>query len=604
MKLPPAPDAPPPVSTLIAIAATVGIAYGIFEGLESYLLSLLPQGLSWTNGNSVDALRYMPVLYLAAYLVIGLVVVILALLIRRPWWDLLLLSGLVTLSGYLAARNQGGTFSILSSGMLGLGLGTVAFRAYRKRSDRWRRGVVRKLPLVFLTGLVIIGGSYLAARVGEARRIAALPAPTGHRPNVLLIILDTQRADHLSSYGYERPTTPHLDSLAADGILFEQVFSPSSWTLPSHASLFTGRLMLEHGAGNGTVRILDTRFPTLAERLSAEGYATAGFVANTFWAARHTGLARGFAHYEDFYGTPGDALQRMTLVRELQRLTELFGAVDIRGRKRAPHINREFLRWVRRIQDRPFFAFLNYMDVHAPYLPVGGYEGRFGPVNPEFRPKRLAVGNQTSPSISAGERAHRIDRYDESLLYLDFHVGRLLTELENRGVLDSTIVIVTADHGELFGEHGFVEHGKSLYQEETMIPLIIRYPTRVSRGTRVSTRVSSTRLAATIAELLGIRESPFPGRSLLDEIGQDSSTGASLVTELGRTRIRGTPAADGWVRSLVSGRWHFILRQSGAHELYDLDADPEELSDQSATPEGREVVEQLRSELERLTGAG
>ena len=592
----------PPISTLLAIAATVGIAYGILEGLESYLLSLLPQGLSWTNGNSVDALRYMPVLYLGAYLVLGLTVVLLARVFPRPWWDLLLLSGLVSLSGYLAARNQGGTFSILSSAMLGLGMGAIAFRAYRARSERWRRSVVRTLPLVMLAGFLIIGGSYLAARLVEARRIAGLPAPAGQRPNILLISLDTQRADHLSSYGYSRPTTPHLDSLAADGILFEQVFAPSSWTLPSHASLFTGRLMHEHQAGDGSVRVLDDKYPTLAERLSAQGYATGGFVANTFWAARHTGLARGFVHYEDFYGTPGDALQRMTLVRELQRLTELLGAVDIRGRKRAPHINREFLRWANRIEGRPFFAFLNYMDVHAPYLPPGDYAGRFGPVRPEFRPSRLNVGDRASGPLSPGERAHRIDRYDESLLYLDYHIGRLLAELDRRQALDRTIVIVTSDHGELFGEHGFVEHGKSLYRQETTVPLIIRYPARIAGGRRVSSLVSSTRLAATIAELAGIRQSPFPGRSLLEEVGPDSDTSASLVTEMGRTRVRGTPAANGWVRSLVSGDWHFILLQSGEHELYNLDADPEEVNDLAGTAKGRAVVARLRPELSRLIG--
>ena len=592
----------PPISTLLVIAAIAGMTYGVLEGLESYMLSLLPQGLSWNNGNSVDALRYMPALYLAAYLAIGLVVSLLAVLIKRPWWDRVLLTALVALSGYLAARNQGGIFSIFASAMLGLGLGAVAFRAYGKRT-RPNRSHGRILAVVTLTGLLIIGGSYFASRFAESRRISRLPLPSGHRPNVLLIVLDTQRADHLSSYGYGRPTSPHLDSLAAGGVLFERTFSPSSWTLTSHASFFTGRRLIEHGAGNDSIRILDDRFPTLAERLGAEGYATAGFVANVFWAARHTGLARGFTHYEDFYGTPGDALQRMTLFRELQRFTEWLGAIDIRGRKRAPHINAEFLRWVRRIDDRPFFAFLNYMDVHAPYLPVKGYEGRFGPVRPEFRPTRLEVGNQAGRTISAEERAHRIDRYDESLLYLDFHVGRLLGELERQGILDSTIVIITADHGELFGEHGFLEHGKTLYRQETMVPLIIRYPARISGGIRVRSTVSATRLAATITDLAGLTEPVFPGPSLMAEIErQDSMRPGSVVTELGRTRVRGTPAAKGWVRSLASDQWHFILLQSGEQELYNLEVDPEELKNLAETTEGREVARRMRSELEGLTG--
>jgi arylsulfatase A-like enzyme len=600
--VPSRPPSPERVISLLAIAATLGLAYGVIEGLESYLLSLLPQGLSWTNGNSVDALRYMPVLYLVAYLAIGLVVSLFALLIKRPWWDQLLVFGLVSLSGYLFARNQGSLFSIFASAMLGMGMGTVSLRLYRKRSIRWARSVVRKFPVTALVALAVVGGSYAAARLMESRRLAALPLPDSKRPNILLIVLDTERADHLSSYGYSRPTTPHLDSIAAEGVLFEEVFSPSSWTLTSHASLFTGRMLHEHRAGGVSTRVLSDRFPTLAERLDAEGYATAGFVANTFWAARHTGLARGFVHYEDFYGTAGDALQRMTLVRELQRFTELLGAVDIRGRKRARHVNAEFLRWVDRDVDRPFFAFLNYMDVHAPYLPPGDYEGRFGPLRPEFRPKRLEVGNRNQQALSAGERAYRVDRYDESLLYLDAHIGQLMAELDRRGILDSTIVIITSDHGELFGEHGFVEHGKTLYRQETLVPLIIRYPSRIPAGVRVSSRVSSIRLASTIFDILAIRDSPFPGASLLAELDSDSADSYPVVAELGRTRVRGTPAADGWVRSIANDQWHFILLESGEYELYDLTADPEEERDLAQTAHGRGVSQRLRAELERATG--
>jgi arylsulfatase A-like enzyme len=583
---------------LVAIAAWIGLAYGIFEGLESFLLSLLPQGLSWQNGNSVDALIFMPALYLVAYLAIGGMVGVVAVLIRRPWWDVVLVFGLVAMSGYLAARNQGAVFSIFASALLGLGIASIAFRLYRKHRDRWSTAIVRSLPLLALTAAGIIGGTHAAKRLVEARRLANLPAIERDRPNILLIVLDTQRADHLSSYGYHRPTTPHLDALADGGVLFERAFSASSWTLPAHASLFTGLMVHEHGAGLGGRRVLDSDYPTLAERLGREGYATGGFVANIFWTGRHTGLARGFLHYEDFYGTLGDALQRMTLVRDFQKLQEWTGGVDIRGRKHASHINDDFLGWVDRLDGRPFFAFLNYMDVHAPYLPPAPFEGMFGPVRPEFRPRKLEIGNEPLKTPSAQMLVHRIDRYDESLRYLDEHIGRLLAQLEQRGLLENTAIIVTSDHGEHFGEHGLHEHGKSLYTQETQVPLIIRRPGGTAGG-RVKEPVSTINLAATVGALTGLPPATFPGRSLLPQRG-GSTDGVPVFSEMGETGLRGAPAGQGWLRSLVDRQWHFILRQNGEMELYDLVQDPEETNNLAPSPDHAAVVRRLRDKLEKI----
>ena len=583
---------------LLVIAAWIGLGYGIIEGLESFLLSLLPQGLSWQNGNSVDALMYMPVFYLVAYLGLGLLLLPLALLVRRDWWDSLLVFGLVSLSAYLFAWNQGSVFSGWASAILGLGLGSVALRIYRRNLPQWRARVVRSLPALMVIGALVVGGTYLVKRIVEGRRLAALPAIAADRPNILLLVLDTERADHLSAYGYHRPTTPHLDSLAATGILFEQAFSSSSWTLPSHASLFTGLMVHQHQAGAGGKRVLDSNHLTLAERLTRDGYATGGFVANTFWAARHTGLARGFLHYEDFYGTLGDALQRMTLIRAFPQVWELVGVADIPGRKRGADINRDFLQWVDRLDGRPFFAFLNYIDVHAPYLPPSSHEGRFGPRRPEFRPNRLEIGNQENTLPPPEQLIYRVDRYDESLRYLDERIGLMLGELDRRGVLDNTAVIVTSDHGEHFGEHRLIEHGKSLYVQEIRVPLLIRPPGGMA-GVRVAQPVSAVRIAATVGDLAGLSDAPFPGQSLLADQG---GTAAAVLSEMGSTGGGTAPAGKGWLKSLVSGRWHLILRQSGLVELYDLQTDSTDSIDLAKTPQGAAVVARLRSELENLAG--
>lgn len=586
------------------IAVTIGCIYGIIEGVESSILSTLPSGLTWSNGNSPQALVVMPLVYPVAYAALGLLLVPLALLVRRDWWDVVLVFLLASLSGYLIARNQQAVFSSFASGMLGMGIGTVVTRIYRKRQALWERRLVRAVPWALaLAGLTAIGAS-VGLRFAESRRIARLPKPPADAPNVLLIVLDTERADHLSSYGYPRPTTPHLDSLAGEGVLFERAYAASSWTLPSHASLFTGRMKHEHERGKNGMRRLGPGFPTIAEVFRDHGYATAGFVANTFWASRQSGLNRGFVHYEDFYGTLGDALQRAVLFRESRSWLRSFGtSADIRGRKRASHVNREFLRWARRRDERrPWFVFLNYMDVHAPYLPPAPFAGTISPIDPDMSLTQLDMGQSKETRLSPARVASKTDRYDESLRYLDWQLGNLFAELRRRGELDNTVVIVTADHGEHLGEHGIVQHGASLYAQEIHVPLIIRFPRKVVAG-RVAEPVSTTNLAATILPLTGVPAS-FPGRSLLladTESGPDPQPTVSEMSKAGGNDPPEWPASRGWLKSLVVGRWHVILRENGTTELFDVVLDPQETRDLAGTAEGKLVSADLQRRLNAIT---
>jgi arylsulfatase A-like enzyme len=594
---------PTPVTRLLAISAWMGLGYGLFEGTESFILSRIPNALSWENGNSVEAMMVMPGLYLVAYLALCLLFIPLTLVVRRPWWDVVLVFLLASFSGYLAAKTTG-AMAQWASMILGLGIGTVAVRLYRRHRERWSLAVLRRLPAMVAAALIVIGGSFLAARFVESRELAALSQPAANRPNVLLIVLDTQRADFLSSYGNQRFTTPHLDSLAAGGVLFERAFATSSWTLPTHISLFTGLLGFQHRTEERPRRVLQPGPVTLAELLSREGYATAGFVANLYWTGRQTGLARGFAHYEDYYGTMGDALHRATLVREFGTIQQMLGAIDVQGRKRAGHVNREVLGWLGRVKGRPFFAFLNYFDVHAPYLPPAPFRGRFGVIRPEFTAKRLEIGNQPKRPQTPERWAYRVDRYQEAMLYLDDHLGKLFAELKRRGVLDNTIVIVTSDHGEHFGEHGIGEHGASLYSQETWVPLIIRFPSRIPAGMRVSIPVSVSDVPATITALAGMRDT-FPGRSLLLPAGAPGPVAVPVVSEMAKTvndDPKEWPGSKGWVKSLVVDQWHYILLENGEEELFNLATDVHEETNLAAVPEHAAVLKDLRGRLQGIVG--
>ncbi|MGH7551526.1 MAG: sulfatase-like hydrolase/transferase, partial [Longimicrobiales bacterium] len=271
-------------------------------------------------------------------------------------------------------------------------------------------------------------------------------------PNIVLIVWDTVRARSLSLYGYERSTTPQLEAFADGAAVFDRAFATSPWTLPTHASLFTGRW--HHELSVDWEDPLDTAYPTLAEFLVGRGYATAGFVANTYFGSVEHGLNRGFVHYEDYRRSPGQALVSSALGSDLAcgvrnkpgcKLRDLVGYHELLGRKTAAHVSRAFLRWLdRRPAGRPFFAFLNYMDAHAPYLPPEPFATRFGK-GERGNPMHMEWADwQWTPAQAKAEQ----DAYDGAIAYLDDQLGRLLGELDARGLLENTIIVLTSDHGE------------------------------------------------------------------------------------------------------------------------------------------------------------
>jgi arylsulfatase A-like enzyme len=441
-------------------------------------------------------------------------------------------------------------------------------------------------------------------------------------PNVLLIVLDTVRAESLSLYGYERDTTPNLTRLSARGVRFDRAYSAAPWTAPSHASMFTGRWC--HELSVNWNRPLDATPLTLAEFLGARGYATAGFVANTTYCSYETGLARGFAHYEDYDVTLHAVLLCSALVQRTVTFVDKHPALaciepepadNLGYRKTAERINGDFLAWLDRSgrpgPARPFFAFLNYFDAHHPYLPPGPGTGPpvgRKPASPADVRLLKKWWDLDKRRLSSGDIALARDSYDRCIAYLDAQLGRLFAELERRGVLDETLVVVTADHGEHFGEQRLFGHGCSLYSPELHVPLLILPPQSRSPGVAgrvVTAPVSLRNLAATIVDAtVKSNESkrPFPGCSLFSDCTGPIISEIDMPFPDDPNQGR-SPVCRGPLVSLVDGGYHYIRNGEGREELYDLEADPQECHDMARSAEVVGMLRRFRHSLPDGHGA-
>jgi arylsulfatase A-like enzyme len=385
------------------------------------------------------------------------------------------------------------------------------------------------------------------------------------RPPVLLITLDTTRADRLGCYGYARATSPSLDRLSADSVLYSRAIATSSWTLPSHASMFTGKFTSSHGArydAEGPLRLgdaisgpwnqyrargLSPEERTLAAILKEAGYAT-GAVVGGPWMKKVFGLAAGFDHYDD----------------------ERIG--DVNGRL-ASEITPAALTWVESQRSQPFFLFLNYFDPHGPYAPPEPFASAFLPTG------RRAVGEETPgpEEIQAS--------YDAEILYMDHHLGKLLERFKALDLYDSTLIVATADHGELLGEHGRMGHGESLSEPELHVPFLVKYPAGEKAPGRSDAPVQTLDVFALILERLGL---PRPPEA---QAGVPPAVGHPLVAEV-ETLPFASPDGD-W-RALYDKHHKFLWNSKGNHQLFDLEVDPgEEVNLVARAPERAKKMDEL-----------
>ncbi|MGH7474846.1 MAG: sulfatase [Longimicrobiales bacterium] len=464
---------------------------------------------------------------------------------------------------------------------LALGLAIQITRMTRQRWQRFEALVARTLALFLALVIAAAAGTGGWRLVTQRNEMAALTGtvPSGSR-NILLIILDTVRAQSMSLYGYERLTTPHLDRWAAQGVTFDHAIATSSWTLPTHASLFTGREAVELET-NWKVP-LDRRFPRVAEAFRDAGYLTAGFVANLLYTGHDSGLARGFLEYRDYKWTWRQWLLTAGLGQRVKAWRAGWQPYHpFSDRKDASEVNKEFLHWLDGADERPFFVFLNYYDAHQPYRPPSEYRRRFRHEN------------------------RGIEGYDGALAYLDDQLHLLLTALERRDVLENTVVVVTSDHGEMFGEQDLTGHGNSLYMPVLRVPLFVWGP-GIPAGMRVDNVVSVRTLAQTLTELAGL-DAEFSGESLnpywrdLSEAGdvrRNDVPALAALTKGIRTPPE-WPVSKGDMASVIRGDWQYIQNGDGTELLFDIVRDPGQAHDLSGLPSMAGVMAELRSELRR-----
>jgi arylsulfatase A-like enzyme len=421
-------------------------------------------------------------------------------------------------------------------------------------------------------------------------------------PNILLIVMDSVRTRNLSCNGYNRATTPNLDRLATQGMLFEQAISMGSWTLPVHTSLFTGLYSLNHGVTLASDALPDN-FPTLARRLREAGYQTACFSNNPF-ISKASGLTQGFDTVEDLWqmtrpgrvGQPRMSArlkqlrQRSPLMKPIVRLAHMLlraRLITKRVMERekdsgARLTNQKIQQWLAETwrRDAPFFIFINYMECHEPYISPYPYNRRFMPAR--FSPWRVAARRTDKAEILSGSEKRRADDleiiralYDGALSYLDDKIAELLRLIEAQGILNDTMTVITADHGDSLGEHNHLGHRMTLYDQLVHVPLLIRYPARFQPGKRISHQVPLGNLHPTLLELAGAdpAQAATNGfRSLLQP--SISASHPFIVAE-----NTGPKSVDHvTMRMIRTDQYKYIWKSNQQHELYDLARDPAEAS--------------------------
>jgi arylsulfatase A-like enzyme len=500
-------------------------------------------------------------------------------------------------------------------------------------------GLVRAgFPVVLGIAAILGASPWIGDRIKQSRA-SARPLPPPGSSNVLLIVLDMVAAGHLSLYDYDRATSTTLAEIAEQGIRFDSALPPSSWTLPSHATMFTGRWL--HDLSVGWLTPLDEAHPTLAEFLGARGYATAGFVANTMYCASDSGLGRGFTFYQDYIFPELTAMKTAVLVNHVLRgmhaivylledwlhfarlpryVPHLWRSLTI-DRKGAAVVNGEFLDWLAQgaQPERPFLAFLNYFGAHYPYRLPPGRIHRFG-VEPTDACHHVLFENWwdlDKTRLEAQDLALAVDAYDDCIADLHEHLGNLWDELKRRGVLERTWLIIASDHGESFGEHaGVFCHGSSLYQSEVHVPLLIIPPGGSAAKQVVAEAVSLRDLAATVVDVLGLGGdgTPFPGSSLARywnraqlaaapaRASANSALAEVVPNDPSNLDSAGLPEKAWPQGALVEGEWSYIRREGDLRaKLFHLRADAKERRN-PGDPAAQPTLDRMRANLGRLTG--
>lgn len=442
------------------------------------------------------------------------------------------------------------------------------------------RQIALFLPMCFVFQAPLVGPEYwnlggIARGAGQELRVAephdsggaseglsttAVPAGP-ERPNVLLIGIETLRADHVGCLGYERETTPALDQLAQGGILCTRTLSTSGWTLPTVISVMTSLHPDVHRTYRHEHR-LSQEVTTLAEVLKANGYTTAGFVSNPVIDGR-CGLSRGFDLYDDFTVSLDSGLDIFARHEGGASIQHLACTSEL--------VTRAATKWLERDPDEPFFMFTFYFDPHYDYIPPVPFDTAFDP-NYQGDIDGRGVNNEPRRSQRPPDRdlRHLLALYDGEIRYTDGCIAELLRAFAASDVLKNTIVVVFGDHGDEFYEHGKTAHDRTLYDEIIRVPLIFRWPGRLPADRRIDTVVSQIDIMPTLLDYLGVSyDGPVQGTSLRPLIeGTAKRLHDTVWAEL-----------NTWIHiQAVADERHKLIRneKDDTWELYDILADPRE----------------------------
>jgi len=465
-----------------------------------------------------------------------------------------------------------------------------------------RRCGARIVVTLAAAGLAaLVWGRPLATAPLDDPIVTGVP-PAAGAPDVILVSLDTTRADHLSTYGYGRDTSPNLSQFAADALLFTQARSPAAWTLPGHASLFTGMYPTRHGAhfagawlpGQSRDGRPQVAFPlapsaiTMAELLRDRGYRTAGFVANFSYLYRDFGVAQGFGHYQD---APHLLLRvRPGALRLAQQVRPTFGLVPFRS---AHDINTAALAWLDRAPaGRPVFLFVNYMEPHQPRLAPTPYDRWSRTLPGAYRlARRSQYYEHAVQQLSDVERQFIAANYDGQVAAMDEALGALLAALRARGRYENALVVVTADHGEFLGEHDQMGHiGQMLYEPVLHVPLVVKFPGPDRRRGRSPTPVQLVDVLPTVLAVTGAPTPPGMQGQVLPDVTHPSLAEEDIDPFL---VARYGAQYDRSIRVLYDGSYKLIRTSRGEHMLFDLARDPAEQND-LATVEPERAAALLR----------
>ncbi len=431
-------------------------------------------------------------------------------------------------------------------------------------------------PRIAVSGRVLILPLLLA--------LTATGAPQA-RPNILLIMVDTLRADHVGCYGYKLPTTPAIDGVAAEGIRFAETVAAASWTMPSLATMFTGVPPAMHQV-TGPKSLMSERLTTLAAELKKVGYQTAGVTSNPM-GSRTFGFGRGFDFYDDFTVFLGADL-------------DLFGdgqqGRSVNQTMTSDAVNRVALNWLaqKRAPARPFFLFLLYFDPHADYVPPQEYAERFTDPNYQGSQTGLKIDALRGKPLPPEDIRYLTGLYDAEVRYTDDRIARVVQTLKDGHLYDRTLVVIISDHGEEFWEHGSCAHGSTLYDECVMVPWIMRLPRSLPTGKVFDRQVSHQDLMPTILGLVGCKvPAQCTGRDLSRAIVSGTSPASAEIPAFMDVQ------ADA---RITGARTHSqkVLRYSNAGkvELFALGDDPREKHNLTGTETARAFSE-LIGDLDR-----